>query len=103
MNMDTFTEYFRALDASIGVKDTNILFLNNCTTQSLVGNVNVVCFLQNCTIFISASNNALSIVQKASCTQVLKAICLMDLGKDIQLKMQCCCELCLRCIPAACA
>jgi hypothetical protein len=52
MNMATFTEYLRALDAAIGVKGTNILFLNNCGTQSLVGNVYVVCFPQNCTIFI---------------------------------------------------
>jgi hypothetical protein len=52
MNMATVTEYLSALDASIGVKGTNILFLNNCVTQSLVANVNVVFFLQNCTIFI---------------------------------------------------
>ena len=37
--MGTFTEYLRA---SICVKHINILFLNNCDTQSLVGNVNVV-------------------------------------------------------------
>jgi len=52
MNMDAFTEYLGAHDASIRVKGTYILFLNNCATQSLVGNVNVVCFLQNSTIFI---------------------------------------------------
>ena len=84
--MDTFTEYLKAPDAPIGVKGTNILFFNKCFTQSPAGNVNVVCFLQNFIIFIWASNNDLSIVEIVSCTKVLKAVCLMDMGKEINWK-----------------
>jgi hypothetical protein len=63
--MTIFTEFLRALEASVSVQGRKVLLLvDNCVTHlqdtALLRNVKVVHFPRNCTTLICASNNSSS-------------------------------------------
>jgi hypothetical protein len=94
MTTTIFTEFLRELDASMGVQSRNILlFVDNCATHpqdsSFPRNVKVVYYPPNCTSVLQPLDLGTIKCFKQLYRKhlVQKAACLMDSGKDIELKI----------------
>jgi hypothetical protein len=94
MTTTFFTEFLRALDASMGVQGRNIfLFVGNCAAHpqdmSFLRNVKVVYYPPNCTSVLQPLDlgTIKCFKQLYKKHLVQKAVCLMDSGKDVKLKI----------------
>jgi hypothetical protein len=89
-----FTEFLKALDASMGVQGRNILlFVGNCAAHpqdtSFLGNVKVVYYPPNCTSVLQPLDLGTIKCFKQLYRKYLvqKAVSLMDSEKDVELKI----------------